>query len=72
MTAREHQDTPALAWPPTGGTLVKRYQRFLADGVLDGGLTVAAHCLNTGSMIFYFVQRMDARCFRPADHIDAA
>jgi len=23
------------------------------------------------SVIFYFVQRMDARCFQPADHIDA-
>lgn len=37
--------------PLARGTLVKRYKRFLADIVLDGGETVTATCPNTGSMI---------------------
>ena len=40
-----------LMWPPmVKGTLLKRYQRFLADVVLENGSTVTAHCPNTGSM----------------------
>ena len=33
------------------GVLVQRYKRFLADVQLPNGLTVIAHCTNTGSMM---------------------
>jgi sugar fermentation stimulation protein A len=40
-----------LSWPPlVKGTLLKRYQRFLADVELENGDLVTAHCPNTGSM----------------------
>ncbi|MBB4284917.1 DNA/RNA nuclease SfsA [Roseospira goensis] len=37
--------------PLIRGTLVRRYQRFMADVVLDDGTPVTAHCANSGSML---------------------
>lgn len=37
--------------PLIHGTLVRRYQRFLADVTLDDGSALTAHCPNTGSMM---------------------
>ena len=53
-----------LAWPELiPGKLLKRYKRFLAE--LENLAEDGHRC-----MMFYFIQRMDARAFRPADHID--
>lgn len=44
--------TEGLAWPPLlPGTLVKRYNRFIADITLTDGRTISAHCPNSGSML---------------------
>jgi sugar fermentation stimulation protein A len=37
--------------PLIRGTLVRRYQRFLAEVRLENGDTVTAHCANSGSML---------------------
>jgi sugar fermentation stimulation protein A len=37
--------------PLLRGRLIKRYKRFLADVILDGGEQVTAACPNTGSML---------------------
>ncbi|MXY64004.1 MAG: hypothetical protein F4206_14885 [Gammaproteobacteria bacterium] len=40
-----------MKFPPlTRGQILRRYQRFLADVELPGGVVVTAHCPNTGSM----------------------
>ena len=43
--------TLAFEEPLIRGTLVRRYQRFLADVTLESGETVTAHCANSGSML---------------------
>lgn len=37
--------------PLVRGTLVRRYNRFLSDVVLESGEVVTAHCANSGSML---------------------
>ena len=42
---------PVLPWPPLiPGTLIHRYQRFLADIRREDGTVVTAHCPNSGKM----------------------
>lgn len=40
-----------LPQPLLHGTLVRRYNRFMAEVVLDSAITVTAHCPNSGSML---------------------
>lgn len=49
---RMHRPLFTLPWPAplVAGTLVRRYDRFLADVTLASGETVAVHCVNSGSM----------------------
>jgi len=37
--------------PLETGTLVRRYKRFFADVLTDGGEPLCIHCPNTGSML---------------------
>ena len=58
-------------------TLVENGRALFPDAVTTRGrrhLQELETLVGAGrrGVIFYFVQRMDARCFRPADHIDAA
>jgi sugar fermentation stimulation protein A len=51
--AGQGSPTATLAFdePLIRGTLVRRYQRFLAEVTLETGETVTAHCANSGSML---------------------
>ena len=45
-----NQDSMKFKKQLTHGRLVRRYQRFLADVILDDGILVVVHCTNSGSM----------------------
>lgn len=49
-SARPKEYAMRLPEPLLHGTLIRRYQRFLADVQLDDGSLVTAHTPNTGSM----------------------
>jgi sugar fermentation stimulation protein A len=48
---KESNQPAALSWPRLiKGTLIKRYNRFIADIKLANGAVAQAHCPNSGSM----------------------
>ena len=51
MIKKKEETLSGLQWPElVTGTLIKRYNRFLADVKLLSGETVTAHCANSGTM----------------------
>jgi sugar fermentation stimulation protein A len=58
--------------PLLHGILVQRYKRFLADVQLPNGITVTAHCTNTGSMMGCKTPGSAvciSRCDKPGRHL---
>lgn len=52
--------------PLIRATLARRYQRFLADVVLETGETVTVHCPNSGSMLAVAIPGAEVWLSRPA------